>query len=330
MNAVIIGCGLIGQKRAKQLGSVKLLAACDLDAEKAQALAAQHPGAVAMTDWRAAAALPGADLVMVSTTHDQLAPIGMAALQAGKHVLLEKPGARTRAELLPLAAEAQKRGRTVKVGFNHRFHPSFLKAREILAGPEAGPLMYIRARYGHGGRIGYDKEWRSKPELSGGGELIDQGMHLIDLSRMFLGEFSEASGYTPTYFWDMPVDDNAFMLLKTASGQAAWLHATWTEWKNCFSFEIYARHAKIQIEGLGGSYGPEKLIHYQMKPELGPPDSKTYEFPAEDQSWALEFQEWQQAIAEGRRPHGDITDCLAALGVVDRIYGRGPLHGSEA
>ena len=83
----------------------------------------------------------------------------------------------------------------------------------------------------------------------------------------------------------MPVDDNAFLNLQTAKGQTAWLHVSCTEWKNLFSFEIYGRHTKLHIEGLGGSYGVEKLYHYQMKPEMGPPDTKLYEFPGPDESW---------------------------------------------
>ena len=94
--------------------------------------------------------------------------------------------------------------------------------------------MFIRARYGHGGRLGYDREWRANPELSGGGELIDQGVHLVDLAYWFLGEFTKIEGHAATYFWDMPVDDNAFISLRTASGQTAWLHVSCTEWKNFF------------------------------------------------------------------------------------------------
>ena len=127
--------------------------------------------------------------------------------------------------------------------------------------------MFVRARYGHGGRVGYEKEWRARPEMSGGGELIDQGVHLIDLARWFVGaEFAQVEGKAVTLFWDMPVDDNAFMTLTTASGQVAHLHVSCTEWKNMFSFEIYARHAKLQIDGIGGSYGVERLLALRDAP----------------------------------------------------------------
>ena len=221
----IIGCGLIGQKRANALGPHgKLVACADLDPQKAQNLAIKF-NAKSMRDWRELLFLPEVDLVIISTLHDSLAAITLAAIEAGKHVLVEKPAARSDKELEPVMEAAKNRGVLVRVGFNHRYHPALQRAKKMISSGELGELMFIRARYGHGGRLGYDKEWRSNPTLSGGGELIDQGPHLIDLSRWFLGEFTEIEGFAHTYYWDMPVDDNGFMILKTASKQVAFLHA---------------------------------------------------------------------------------------------------------
>ena len=222
------------------------------------------------------------DAVIVATINSALAPISAAAIRAGKHVLVEKPAGISVKQIDELMALAKKHKVCVRVGFNHRYHPSFLKAREIFESGVMGEMMFVRARYGHGGRIGYDKEWRADPKLSGGGELIDQGIHLIDLAGWFLGDFKKVNGHADTYFWKMPVDDNAFLDLQTAEGQTAWLHVSCTEWKNLFSFEIYGRNTKLHIEGIGGSYGVEKLYHYQMKPEMGIPDTKIYEFPGAD------------------------------------------------
>jgi predicted dehydrogenase len=208
----------------------------------------------------------------------------------------------------------------VQVGFNHRYHPAFQQARRLLDSGTMGPLMFIRARYGHGGRPGYDKEWRARPEISGGGELLDQGVHLIDLSRWFLGDFTDVQGHIATFFWDMPAEDNGFLLLKTAEGQVAWLHATWTEWKNTFSFEIFGRDAKLHIEGLGGSYGVERLSYYKMKPAMGPPDTTIWEYPGEDNSWRLELEAFAQAIEAKRSPLVTLRDAHAALTVVRKIY----------
>ena len=141
----------------------------------------------------------------------------------------------------------------MRVGFNHRYHRAFRKARVLVDDGALGELMFIRARYGHGARIGYDREWRANPVRSGGGELIDQGPHLIDLARWFLGDFVEIVGWAHTYYWDMPVDDNAFLLLKTAGRRAAFLHVSCSEWKNSVLFEIYGRTGKLEIAGLWGS-----------------------------------------------------------------------------
>jgi predicted dehydrogenase len=180
--------------------------------------------------------------------------------------------------------------------------------------------MFLRARYGHGGRLGYEQEWRAQPALSGGGELIDQGVHLIDLARWFLGDFSEVDGFANTYYWDMPVDDNAFMLLKTEDQRTAFLHVSSTEWKNTFSFELYGRNGKLQVDGLGGSYGVERLTWYKMLPEMGPPETDSWEYPMYDNSWQVEMNQFRQDIELGRQPQPGLTDAVAVLQIVESLY----------
>lgn len=316
----IVGCGLIGQKRAKALGAGGWLAACaDVDLGRAENLA-KVSGAKAFCDWRELICLPEVDVVVIATLHDSLAAITLAAVEAGKHVLVEKPAARSAKELEPVITAAEKKRVKVHVGFNHRYHRSLRKAKEIFDSGALGELMFIRARYGHGGRIGYDKEWRSKPELSGGGELIDQGPHLIDLSRWFLGDFIEVQGFARTYYWDMPVDDNGFMLLKTEKKQTAFLHASCTEWKNLFSMEIYGRDGKLDLSGLGGSYGLEKLTWYKMLPEMGPPETTSWEYPMGDDSWEVEMVEFYEDIRLNRAPAAGLGDAYAALKIIEQIY----------
>ena len=265
----------------------------------------------------------GADLNIVATIVKWLAPITLFAVQNGKHVIVEKPAGMTSEELEPILDIAHKNHLTVKVGFNHRYHPALLKAKELLSAKqnEIGPVMFIRGRYGHGGRVGYDREWRADRTLSGGGELIDQGVHLIDLARWFLGDFTKIEGFAKTYFWDMPVDDNAFLSLRKEDGRAAWLQVSCTEWKNLFSFEIYCKYAKLMIDGLGGSYGVERLSYYQMLEEMGPPETTIYEFPRGDKSWELEFKEVVDAIEQGQPlTMGDISDAYEALQIVEKLY----------
>lgn len=316
----IIGCGLIGHKRARALGDARLVVCADIAQERADRLAVTVQGCKAVNNWKDAVDDPAVSIVLIATLHDTLAEIAHGAVAAGKHVLIEKPAARNAAELAGLAEAAEAKGCLVRVGFNHRYHRALQKAHELVTSGALGPLMFLRARYGHGGRIGYDREWRSDPKRSGGGELIDQGPHLVDLARWFLGDFAEVDGFAATYFWDMPVDDNGFLLLKTPSRQVAFLHASCTEWKNIFSFEIYGRDGKIDINGLGGSYGVERLTFYKMLPEMGPPETTSWEYPMADNSWDVEFAEFRDDIRLGRQPAAGVRDAVAALTIIEKIY----------
>lgn len=319
MNVAIIGCGLIGNKRARYLKGGHLLYCVDKNLQRAQTVASQTSGCQVLSSWQEVMIKPEIDIVIIATTHDVLTEISLAAIKAGKNLLIEKPGARFSKELEPVIAAMEKSNVVVKVGFNHRYHKALVKAYEIYQTGELGELMFIRGRYGHGGRIGYDKEWRSNPELSGGGELLDKGIHLVDLSRWFLGEFAEIDGFAHTYYWDRPVDDNGFILLKTAAKQTAFLHASCTEWKNLFSFEIYGKKAKLEIQGLGGSYGVERLSYYKMLPHMGPPETNIWEYPMGDDSWQLEFTALLEDIKHQRPANPGLKDAYAALMIVEKV-----------
>ena len=317
-----VGCGLIGKKRAlalSQIPGARLKYACDTNLDRAKELAQNNPGCEAVP-FSKALKDPTTHAVIISTLNGSLVPIALEAVKAGKHVIIEKPGALNAAELKALQKEALDTNVKVRISYNHRYHPALQKARELYTQGVLGPLMFIRGRYGHGGRIGYDKEWRSNPALSGGGELIDQGVHLIDLARWFMGDFTSVEGHVATYFWDMKVDDNAFLSLKTNTGQTAWLQVSCTEWKNMFSFEIYGRDAKLSIDGLGGSYGVEKLTYYKMLPQMGPPETTIWDYPQGDSSWKLEIQEFIDDIRLNREPSPGLTEGIKTLEVVEHIY----------
>jgi predicted dehydrogenase len=252
---------------------------------------------------------------------------------------VEKPMARTpaEAEAVVRATVELRTGRSVagrrpivfKVGFNHRHHPGVARAHEALRRGDIGEPMLVRCRYGHGGRPGYETEWRATPEIAGGGELLDQGIHALDLFRWFLGDFVEAAGFTSTYVWRSPnvahpgrheVEDNAFGLFRTAKGQVASLHASWTQWKNLFSFEVFGREGYLAVEGLGGSYGVERLIVGRRLPGSGPPEEQSVEFPEPDASWQKEWEEFLNAIHEQRQPLASAHDAWEALKMVQAIY----------
>jgi len=321
MNYAIIGCGLIGKKRLTGMpAGAQLVVACDPNLSRAEELVKLAKNGRACADFNDAVTDPKVEVVFIATLNSMLAPIALAAVKSGKHVLVEKPAAIHTKELDEIEAAAQKTGALVRVGYNHRYHPACLKALELFRSGALGPMMFVRGRYGHGGRLGYEKEWRSDAKISGGGELIDQGVHLIDLAGMFLGEFTTVEGHATTYFWKMPVDDNAFLSLRNAEGKTAWLHVSCSEWKNLFSLEIYGRDAKLHWEGLGGSYGIERLTYYKMLPQMGPPETTIWEFPRGDESWKIEMAEFFEDIKLKRTPVPGLKEAKAALAVVEKIY----------
>jgi predicted dehydrogenase len=282
------------------------------------------------------------DVVIVAVTHDQLAALSEAALSSGSHVLVEKPAGIGTRQVEHLAEVADNTGKLVKVGFNHRFHPAIARvAEEVLSGRH-GELMHLRGRYGHGGRVGYDREWRAKLRRSGGGELVDQGMHMLDLIHWLAGPLPLHSALMRTHFWDTEVDDNAALILGRADDRSspwAMLHVSWTEWKNTFSLEVYCRTAKLQVDGLVGSYGNQRLRVYRMSGELGPPEVDESEFSANDLSWSAEWEHFATAISSAaghpsasyRLPKllGDLADAHYGWATIEDAYGSSPPYAAS-
>lgn len=324
----VVGCGLIGRKRIDALAPRDTVVGLhDVVAEQATALAADCGAPACATLEELLGLAP--DVVVVAVTHDQLAATTERALAAGAHVLVEKPAGLGAAQVERVQAAARVAQRRVKVGFNHRFHEGLARAAAEIHSGAHGPLMHLRGRYGHGGRPGYDREWRADPRRSGGGELIDQGMHLLDLTHWFAGPLPLHSALLRTQFWDMPVEDNAALVLGDgASRDAPWamLHVTWTEWKNTFSIEAYCRTAKLQIDGLARSYGPQTLRIYRMGPELGPPTVEEIAYPARDGSWTSEWEHFATALDAGddRPLLGDLDGAHYAWTQIEAAYAQSP------
>lgn len=322
----IVGCGLIGNKRAESIGDDTLVACFDVVSERANSMAARYGGRPC-ADLEEFFAQP-LDIVVVATVHSELARLAIMALNSGAHVLVEKPAGIGSAEVDRIANVASLARRKVKVGFNHRFHPGIMRAVQEARSGMYGQLLYLRSHYGHGGRLGYEREWRSDPKLSGGGEIVDQGMHLLDLSYWLLGELPLHSALLRTQFWDAPVDDNAVLLLAGPGGVGtpdpfALIHVSWTEWKNTFSLEIACRDGKLHVEGLAGSYGPQTLRVYRMRPELGPPDVEEVHYPFRDASWAQEWLHFTQVITgdDDRPLLGDLSSARYAWSCVESAQG---------
>jgi predicted dehydrogenase len=295
----------------------RLVAVADVDAGRAEVMARAF-GSRVYAEPEALFGARDVQAVIVATPHQWLAPVAKAALEAGKHVLCEKPLARTPEEAAALVAVAAQSKRALKTGFNHRYHPAIAEAHRLAREGRIGRLLVLRCRYGHGGRTGYEHEWRAD-RVSGGGELLDQGVHALDLFRWFAGEFTEMSAMVSSAYWPIEVEDNAFCLLRAAEGVTASLHASWTQWKNLFSFEVFGESGYLEIEGLGGSYGPERLVIGERRAS-GAPSEQQIEFLGEDTSWAAEWAEFAAAIREERAPEASGWDGWQALRLAAAAY----------
>jgi len=355
MKVVIIGCGLIGRKRAMALGSEDVLVACCDTNEVSAVKFADEFGCAHLADYARLLSSTDFDIAIVAVVNKFAKQIVIDCLKAGKHVLAEKPLGRNHKEAREILdvlererstqSEKGKMGKwnngitaeqsrgcsntptfqpysipLLKTGFNHRFHPAIWKAKELLDSGAIGKLFNIRAAYGHGGRPGMEREWRASKDLCGGGELLDQGVHVIDLIRWFGGNIKKLTGSVETKFWQMEVEDNAYVIARTEKGVTASFHVSWTYWKNTFSFEMFGTEGYLKILGLGGSYGGEILEIGRRKPEGGRPDIETMEFPSDDISWKKEWAEFKSAISEKRSPIGNGVDGLRANQVIDAIY----------
>jgi predicted dehydrogenase len=331
----IIGCGLIGNKRAKVIRddpTCCLAAACDVAVSNAQSIVDRYGdgSASAYDDWRLMLDKENLDIVVVSTPNNYLNPITSYAAEKKSHVLCEKPLGRNAGESENMVRVAEGNGVVLKTGFNHRYHPAIFRARQLVEEGMIGKVYFSRCIYGHGGRPGYEKEWRANKEICGGGELLDQGVHVVDLFRWFMGDFEEASGYTPTCYWGTDVEDNAFAFFRTAKGQIASMHTSWTQWKNRFTFEIFGEAGYLIIDGLGGSYGIERLKigkrkKAQGKEEQGEyaggaPDEETVVFDGPDTSWEEEWRDFLTEIREGRESLGNGRDGLEANRMIEAVY----------
>lgn len=316
----IIGCGLQGLRRAKALkdNGDELVIVADVDKKRADLLSSQMD-CKASNNWQEVVLSKNVDAVIVCSPNNLHAKMSIAALENNKHVLCEKPMGTSFKETKQIVEAAKLTGKTLKCGFNHRHHPGISQIKKWFDEGSIGELSFMRCRYGTCGRVGYDKEWRAIPEISGGGELVDQGPHVLDLFNWFTGGFSEVTGFTSTSYWNSPVEDNAFGLLRTFKGQIATMHVSWTQWTNLFSFEVFGKDGYLKVEGLGGSYGVEKAI-LGKRSFVDPFTEQVIDYRGEDVSWRNEWREFKDALQNNRMPLGSGSDCLEAIRLVHAIY----------
>lgn len=321
-----IGCGAVAEKRLRALqasGLGRLELVYDPDEGKAIRLAHQF-GARATTDFAEPFRSSRIGFVIVSTPNHLLASYGSMALEAGKHLLLEKPGAISISQVLSLVKNqsVQSKRPLCKVGFNLRFHPAAQRLRNLLASRELGPVLWARAAYGHGGRPGYEQEWRFQKSLSGGGEVIDQGVHLFDLLGWLTDEqFELLHAVRQNAFYRGTEEDNGFLLLRSPRGTVANLHFSATQWKNLFRLEIATARALLVWEGLGDvNYGPETLTVHRRNESGGIPDTSQQVFQEVD-SWRAEWEHFFRcASGEEGSLSSPLEELLGHFTILERFH----------
>jgi predicted dehydrogenase len=323
LGVAIIGAGRVGTIRAatiRRSDRAFLAAVVDTDKARAKKLA-EGTSAVVSQEWSSILARSDVQAVVVSTPTKFHVDVVIPALEAGKHVLCEKPLGRTVIEAQKMCETSHNSRRLLKTGFNYRHMAHVLQARRLLQDNALGSLYFLRCRYGHGGRPGYEKEWCTDAELSGGGVLLEQGIHIFDLVRYLLGEPSRLAAQARRYFWNFPsVEDNGFCLLETERGQTAQIHISWTQWVNIFELELFGADGFVRLEGRDSHYGPQRLVWGKRQPDHSRPEHVILDFPVPDNSWDLEWQEFCSAIEQQREPVGSAVDGLRAQQLIEAAY----------
>lgn len=321
MNVAIIGCGLIGRKRALSIpSSVNIHSVCDTDLRQGERLA-NEINANFTSDFNEIVSSTEIDVVIISTPNYLIKEIALKALNSKKHVLSEKPLGKNSAESKEMTDCAMKNNKVLYTGFNHRFHPAIFKAKELVQSQQIGDILHIHGHYGHGGRKGMEKEWRMNPNLSGGGELLDQGVHLIDLALFFKGIPKTVFGSVGKLVWNSEVEDSASFILQYDNNINCLFSVGWMYWKNKFEFTIYGSKGFISINGLGGSYGEEKLVLGHRNFEGGKPKIENFSFSEKnsalsDDSWRKEWEFFIKLIQNAK----SLDNGYQANLIVDAIY----------
>jgi len=327
IKVLIVGYGRVGRRRAERLVASDdwdLVGVCDLDATKKDGATVPFH-----TDWRSALEAGGIDAVFACAVNSELPEIVTAALKKGHHVFCEKPPGRNLedAERMKAAADAAPQCK-VKFGFNHRYHDAVEEAKALIDGGRLGKVLWLRGVYGKAGGSGYDREWRNDPAVSGGGILLDQGIHMVDLFEHLCGDFDEVKSFIGNSYWKIPVEDNAFALLRNANGQVAALHSSATQWRHRFLLDIYLEKGYLSLEGILSStrsYGRESLriarclFDEEGYPLANPQESSVYY--DEDLSWSKEIDEFARCILDDQPVEtGTAEDAVRTMRLVQKIY----------
>lgn len=326
----IAGFGIVGKRRKECVDrhpGMEVVAVCDRTFTEDRTL----PGGIkSFCDYRS---LLGEtlDAVIVCMTNDIAAEVTIAGLTHGLHVFCEKPPARTVAEVhAVIAAERRHPGLKLMYGFNHRYHDSVRDALKIVRSGELGRLINMRGVYGKSRLSTFNQSnWRTNRAVAGGGVLLDQGIHMVDLMRLFAGEFTEVHSVVSNSYWGFEVEDNAYALMRTDSGVVGMLNSSATQWRHMFQLDMALERGSVTLSGiLSGtkSYGAETLtvVHANPDTDAGDPKEQTTRYN-HDPSWDDEMAAFASSILDGTEiTSGNSNDALRTMQLVNRIYFEDP------
>ena len=279
------------------------------------------------------------DAVFVCTPNHVTAQLAIDALKHCRNVFCEKPPGRNWEDFSKIQKVAQAiPEHKIVFGFNHRLHPSILAAKSLVGGGGMGRILYMKGTYGKSGGRHYRESWRNNKEKSGGGILLDQGIHMLDIFNTFLGRLKVKDAVLKDSFWKCGVEDNAFVLFESKEGVPAFLHSSATLWKHQFGFEIGCENGYLLVKGFlskSGSYGREQLVigKRQFEDEafaLGNPREEIVHFD-KDESWEKEVDEFIQCVKEDRAPnHGTLKQAEQVMKIIQTVYERDEKKSKDA
>ncbi len=323
----IIGYGKMGKIRQaciKDHPGLELMGICDINS------GVHHNSGISFYSDYHALLDKCPDMVFVCTYNCDIPKITIEAITRGIHVFSEKPPGRTLEEVRAIYRESMRNPQIkVKIGFNHRYHQSVREAKAIVDNERFGKVMWIRGVYGKAGGPGYDNNWRNKKQLSGGGILIDQGIHMLDLFRYFSGEYDEIKSFMGRSYWQADVEDNVFAILRNSmTGQTVMIHSSATQWRHKFLLEVYMEKGYLEIEGILSStqtYGREALkiarciLDRDGYPLPNPQQTMTYY--DNDTSWLDEVNDFVECIIDNKPvSNGTVEDAVNTMSLVQRVY----------
>lgn len=272
---------------------------------------------------------PETDLVFVCTPNKYIPDLVIKSLNMGKHVFCEKPPGLSLSDIIKINNTEKNNPKSkLMFGFNHRYHPGIMKAQSIINTRQLGKIISLRGVYGKSGGKNFEDSWRNKYSESGGGILLDQGIHMLDLFHLFLGKFDEVKSFLSNSHWSFDVEDNAILILKNISGQLAMLHSTSTSWKHMFQLNINLEEGYLIIEGLlskTGSYGREtlKIGRKQFEDEtdaVGNPSEEIIYFD-KDLSWDIELSNFLETIIDDKPVNSSSSeDAYNVMKIIDKCY----------